>query len=81
MQFLDKPQQNSKVYNEYSGNVDDLEKEGIIDNPKEYHEEGTALCDIQNQIVNRIKAGYMLESIERNLTLSLHFRGYNETYS
>ena len=79
LQFLEKSQTNTK--NEYSANVDELEKEGIIESPKDYNEEGTVFCDIQNQIVNRIKAGYMLEAIDRNVNLSMRFRGYQETYS
>ena len=40
-----------------------------------YSEEGNGFIDIQNQIMNRIKAGYNLDSIERNFELSTHFRG------
>jgi hypothetical protein len=31
-----------------SENSDELEREGVIDDPKDYNEEGTAFCDIQN---------------------------------
>ena len=75
MQFLEKPSASVSGGNEYTGENDELEKEGIIENPREYSEEGTAYCDMQNQIVSRITAGYLLEAIDRNVILATHFRG------
>ena len=75
MQFLEKPSVSVSGGNEYTGDNDELEKEGIIENPREYSEEGTAYCDMQNQIVSRIRAGYLLEAIDRNVILATHFRG------
>eukprot|EP00347_Sterkiella_histriomuscorum_P008418 403345170 len=45
-----------------------------------YNEEGNAFIDTQNIIANRIKAGYFLDTPQRNFTLSLRFRGYNDFY-
>jgi len=76
-QFLEKPPASVSAENDFSGekHTDELEMEGIIENPREYSEEGTAYCDMQNQILSRIRAGYLLEAIERNAVLATRFRG------
>ena len=46
-----------------------------------YSEEGLAFSDAQNQIVNRLKAGYCLITFEDNRLLSNQFRGSPDLYS
>ena len=56
-------------------------KQTLNQNTNYYSEEGTAFADIENQLINRLKAGYYLDSIERNRKLSQHFRGCHDQYS
>lgn len=52
-----------------------IERNMFNNNSYNYNEEGPGFIEVTNQIINRLKAGYNLESIERNQILSNNFRG------
>lgn len=57
------------------------ERETINSRIHEYSEEGPGFIDIQNQIIHRIKGGYLLDQIEQNFKISQHFKGCQDQYS
>lgn len=73
-QFLKREEKESEEDGETNHN-------SAITSPSNYSEEGTIFSDLQNQIVNRIKAGFQLDTIERNFALSNNFRGCYDQYS
>ena len=77
--FFDSAFNYEQLKNSYTQTLDQADQLNF--KAKEYSEDDTVFLDIQNQILNRIKAGYQLDTFERNFELSLRFRGCVEQYT